>query len=311
MKDGTKRLFTAVALLLAMLVVLPLTTAREAAANEIKYIVNGVPITTYDLQRRIAFLRLQQRGGNATQVAADELIDQVLHNQETKRLRITVLDQQVNDAYKNFASSNKLSVSQLDSILAQSGVTRDHFKDFIRAQMAWNQAVQARSRATGANTQDALRAMMKSGEQPTATEYVLQQVIFVVPERDRGRLLAKRRQEAQQIRNRYSGCESARELVKGMIDVTVRNLGRVLEPELPPDWADAVKAAKQGGATKVRDTQRGVEFIGICSTRVASDDRVAQLVFEQQQAEKGGSSLEELSKTYTKELRDKAQIVRR
>ena len=116
---------------------------------------------------------------------------------------------------------------------------------------------------------------------------------------------------AQQIRNRYSGCERARELVKGMIDVTVRNLGRVLEPELPPDWADAVKAAKQGGATKVRDTQRGVEFIGICSTRVASDDRVAQLVFEQQQAEKGGSSLEELSKTYTKELRDKAQIVRR
>jgi peptidyl-prolyl cis-trans isomerase SurA len=307
MRQGIRRLLTASVLLVAALV-LPLAAGLPAAtASEIAYIVNGTPITSYDIQRRGAFLRLQRRGAGA---AADDMIDQTLHLQEMKRLRIEISDAQVDAAYKNFASSNKMSTAQLDSILSQSGVTREHFKQFIRSQIGWNQALQARGQATGANEQDAIRQMMKSGEQPSATEYILQQVIFVVPERDRGRLLAKRRHEAQKVRDQFTSCETSRDLVKGMIDVTVRNLGRILEPELPPDWADAVKSAK-GGATKVRDTQRGVEFIGICSTRIASDDRVAQLVFEAEQAKAGKSSTEELSKTYTKELRDKAQIVKR
>lgn len=312
MKSGTKQLLATALMLIAALVILPLAAGGGTAfASEIKYVVNGVPITSYDLQRRIAFLRLQRKGGNVASAAADEMIDQVLHEQEMKRLRIDIPQQQVNEAYKNFASSNKMTVAQLDSVLAQSGVTSEHFKNYIHSQIGWNQALTARSQATGANQQDAIRQMMKSGEEPSTTEYVLQQVIFVVPDRDRGRLLAKRKREAQQVRDRYNGCETSHELVKGMIDVTVRNLGRVLEPELPPDWSDLVKAAKQGGATKVRETPRGVEFIGICSTRIASDDKVAELVFQQEQQKSGKSGLDALNKTYTQELRDKAQIIKR
>ena len=307
MKSGMKRLLCAGAMLLAVL--LPAAGGMQAAsASEIKYIVNGAPITSFDIQRRAAFLKLQRRGGAN---AGDEMVNQVLHLQEMKKLKINVSDQQVNDAYKNFASSNKLTIQQLDSILAQSGVSTEHFKDYIRAQIGWNQALALRARSSGTNEQDAIRQMMKSGQEPSTTEYVLQQVIFVVPDRDRGKLLAKRKREAQQVRDHFGSCETSRDQVKGMIDVTVRNLGRVLEPELPPDWAELVKAAKQGGVTKVRETPRGVEFIAICSTRTASDDKVAQLVFEQQQAKEGKNSTEELSKTYTEELRSKSQIAKR
>ena len=307
MKPGMKRLLCAGAMLLAVL--LPAATGMQTAfASQIKYVVNGAPITTFDIQKRVAFLKLQRRSAGQ---AGDEMIDQVLHLQEMKRLSISISDQQVNDAYKNFAASNKITLPQLDSILTQSGVSKEHFKDYIRAQIGWNQALAMRAQSGGANVQDAIRQMLKSGEEPSTTEYVLQQVIFVVPDRDRAKLLAKRKREAQQARDHFGSCETSRDQLKGIIDVTVRNLGRVLEPELPPDWADYVKAAKGSGATKIRETPRGVEFLAICSTRTASDDKVAQLVFQQQQAKQGKNSTDELSKTYTDELRSKSQIVKR
>jgi len=311
MKTRTRRLWSAGAMVIAASLLAPVAFSTTGAfAAEIKYVVNGTPITSVDVQRRAAFLRLQQR---STKTATDEMIEQTLRLAELRRLNIRITDAQVNDAYANFAKSNKMSIGQLDSILAQSGVTKEHFKQFIGAQMGWSQALASRSRAEGSNEQDAVRRMLREGgEKPSATEYVLQQVIFVVPDRERGKLLGKRKREAQDVRARYGGCETSRQLVKGMIDVTVRDLGRILEPELPPDWSKEVKAAHQGnGVTVVRETQRGVEFIGICSSRTATDDRVAQLVFQQEQAKSGDDQAEALSKKYTQELREKAQIVNR
>ena len=92
--------------------------------------------------------------------------------------------------------------------------------------------------------------------------------------------------------------------------MTVRDLGRILAPELPGDWEKQVKATQPGSATAVRETERGVEFIGVCSAREVSDDRVAELVY-QSEARAGASGDDEVSKKLTAELRAKAQIVRR
>lgn len=282
-----------------------------ASATEIKYVVNGLPVTSYDIARRAAFLRLQRRKGNVRELATQEMIDQALRNVEIKRLRINIPDAAVDQSYANFAKSNRLSVSQLNQVLGQSGVTKRHFKDFIRAQMGWSQALGARYRSKGAlSEQDVVKRMLQQGgEKPTATEYMLQQVIFVVPSAERKSILSKRKREAEAMRNRFNGCNTTREFAKGLIDVTVRDLGRVLEPELPPDWEKSIKAAKTGSATPVRVTDRGVEFIGICSAREVSDDRVAQMVFQNEGAT--NEKAEELSKKYMAELKAKAQIQKR
>jgi peptidyl-prolyl cis-trans isomerase SurA len=285
-----------------------------AAASEIKVIVNNVPITSYDIQRRAAFMKLQRRSGNLNQLAQDELIDQALRASEAQRLGVKVTDEQVDAAYNNFAKSNKMTTKQLDGIMNQSGVTKSHFKEFIRSQMSWNQALSARSRRdSGTMTeQDVVRRMLqKGGAKPTATEYMLQQVIFVVPASERGNM-AKRKREAEAMRARFNGCDTSREFAKGLIDVTVKDLGRKLAPELPADWAEQIKNTKVGGATGVRETSMGVEFIGICSSREVSDDRVAKLTFQSEGAAAGGDNAAvELSKKYTAELREKAKIVQR
>ncbi|WP_292397750.1 peptidylprolyl isomerase [Mesorhizobium sp.] len=280
-----------------------------AFASQIKYVVNNVPITTGDIQHRAAFLRLQRKKGNA----AEEMIEQTLRVAEAKRLGIRISDDQVDAAYQRFATTNKMQLKQLDGVMAQSGVGKEHFKEFIRSQMAWNQALTARHRSESGGAlseQDVVRRMLDNGgTKPTAMEYMLQQVIFVVPAAERSATLSKRKREADAMRARFNGCNTSREFAKGLIDVTVRDLGRILAPQLPPDWADQIKATKVGGATPTRETDRGVEFIGICSSREVSDDKAAQMVFQSEGS--SGKDADELSTKYVEELRKKARIVER
>jgi peptidyl-prolyl cis-trans isomerase SurA len=306
-----KYLFSAgFALLVAATSVSITVMTPPAFASEIKYVVNDIPVTTGDIAHRAAFLKLQRKKGDAGQ----EMIDQTLRMAEAKRLGIRISDAQVEAAYQRFASSNKMQLSQLDGVMEKSGVTKSHFKEFIRAQMAWNQALSARYRSgdgTGAvSEQDLVRKMLeKGGSKPSATEYMLQQVIFVVPAAERSATLGKRKREADAMRARFNGCNTTREFAKGLIDVTVRDLGRVLAPQLPQDWAEQIKATKVGGATVTRETERGVEFIGICSSREVSDDKVAQMVFQGESS--GDKNADELSKKYVDELKAKARIVKR
>jgi len=286
-------------------------SAPPVAASEIKYVVNNVAITSYDVQRRVAFLKLQRKKGNLSQMAGDEMIDQTLKEGELKRLNIKIPEAGINAAYERFATSNKMTTKQLDGVLTQAGVTPQHFKEYIGTQMGWNQALSSRFRSQGGamSEQDAVRRMLQQGgAKPSATEYVLQQVIFVVPAAEKGNV-AKRKREAEAMRLRFTGCATTRQFAKGLIDVTVRDLGRVLAPDLPKEWAEQIKATRTGGATPVRQTDRGVEFIGICNAREVSDDRTAKSVF---QAEGGDDKqAEELDKKYIAELRQRAKIVER
>lgn len=285
--------------------------ASPAQASEIKYVVNRIAITTYDIQRRAALIRLFRQKAKAE----DEMIDQALKNSEVAARGIRISEEQVNGAYANFANSNKLKPAQLDQILNQAGVTARHMKEFIRTQMGWSQLLGMRMRSSNAGggmmteQQMVKKVFELGGKKPSATEYMLQKVTFVVPAKERGAILGKRKREAEAFRQRYNGCQTARQFAKGLVDVSVQDIPRVLGPELPPDWKKQIEAAKPGTATSVRETPAGIEFIGICSAREVSDDRAAQMVL--QSDGKLDEKAEEMSKTYISELRTKAQIIKR
>ena len=110
-------LFTAVT---AITVSLPVA---QASASEIKYVVNGTAVTNFDIQHRVAFLKLQRKKGNLSKLAADEMVDQALRQNEIKRLGVRVPDDAVNQAYARFAKSNKMTPKQLSTVMDQAGRT--------------------------------------------------------------------------------------------------------------------------------------------------------------------------------------------
>jgi len=310
---GTARTMShAVTLLTAAVLALVTMLAADTSAvraNEIAIVVNKTAITTFDINRRVALLRLQGTRGNLREQAQEQLIEEAIKMAEVRRLNAVVSDARVNQSFAGFAQRNRMSSAQMERALAQSGVGADHFKEFIRVQISWPRIVNARFGSAGRmSTEDLVSKMLeRGGEKPSTTEYILQQIIFVVPQARRSAILNQRRREAESLRQRFVDCRSTREFAKGLRDVSVVDLGRVMQPALPPDWKTLVENTSAGGTTRTRVTDRGVEFLAVCSSEEVSDDLAAELVFSLEQAQ---TSVDETanSKTYMDELRRRARI---
>ncbi len=310
-----KRLLTGAACFIALAAAFPgpsiIGATPALAASEVRVVVNREAITSYQINQRAAFLRLRRESGNLQQKATDELVEEAIKNQEVRRRGIKIPDEAVDAAFNNFATQNKLTVQQLGQVLAQAGFSSDAFKDYIRAQMGWGQAVQARLRSKQRmSEQDVVQRMLaEGGNKPTTTEYVLQQVILVVPKGERGSI-ARRVTEANNLRSRFQTCQGTFQLASALRDVTVRDLGRIAAPELPMLWKADIQRLQPGRTTPAKETERGVEFIAVCDARTVSDDVAAGMVFQEQDMAKLGKQAEP-DADFLAELKAKAQISRR
>lgn len=308
MKTGRTMVKAAVFGLATALLFTPVTVTGALAASQVIAVVNKTPITSNDLARRVAFLKLQRQGGNLNSIAREQLIDEVLKREEIAARRMSVSTEDVDASFARFASSNKMSTAQLTQILSQAGVGADHFKAFIAVQMSWPRLVNARYNSGGRlSNQELVSRMMERKEKPVTTEYFLQQVIFVIPESKRNSITGKRKAEAEASRSKYPGCEQAKAFAATMRDVSIRDLGRILAPELPPEWKPLVESIK-GTTTGTRVTEKGVEYLAICKQRQVSDDYAAEVVFRAEDLSKAKSDENPNEKAYLDELRAKARI---
>ncbi|NTJ42030.1 peptidylprolyl isomerase [Agrobacterium larrymoorei] len=290
----------------------PMVIAPQAnqafAASAVKVVVNKTPITSDDIGKRVAFLKLQRQSGNLNEKAREQLIDEALKREEIARVKMSVSTSDVDASFARFAATNKMTTDQLTKVLAQAGVGAEHFKAFIAVQMSWPRLVNARYGGRNRmSTQDFVTRLKETGSKPTTNEYFLQQVIFVVPESKKS-IVGKRKSEAEASRKRYPGCEQAKTFAATMLDVSIKDLGRMLEPELPADWKPLVEKTPEGGTTGTRVTEKGVEYLAVCKKQQVSDDYAAEVVFRAEdltKAEKGENPNE---KKYLDELRKKAQI---
>ena len=68
--------------------------------------------------------------------------------QEAKRRNVEVSDAEVDEEFANRARAAKLTAEQFTQAMRQAGIDAQTFKDFLRANMAWQRVVRARFRAT-------------------------------------------------------------------------------------------------------------------------------------------------------------------
>lgn len=300
------------AMILACGLALAAAPAPVQAASKVVAVVNGSPITSGDIAKRAAFLRLQRQGGGQA-AARQQLIDEVLKREEVLRVGASVSTSDVDAAVGRFASGNKLNIQQLSQVLDQAGVGLDHFKNYVAVAMSWPRVVNARYGGGGSgrlSNEELVRRMQENGgNKPVTTEYFLQQVIFVVPASKRNAIIGKRQAEANASRSKYPGCEQAKVFAATMRDVSVRNLGRMMVQEIPADWKPLVEKAGDGNTTGTRVTEKGVEYLGICKKRQVSDDLAAEVVFRAEDIGKQTEGEDANSKRYIEELRKRAQII--
>ena len=306
---GTLRVVSVCCALLLAAAAVPQTSRPARAANEIKIVVDGQPITSYDISHRINFLRLQHKKGDLREMARKQLIDEKIKEVAISRAHASVSTDEVDAAFARFAKSNHMTTARLSTILDRAGVTATHFKHYIAVQMSWPRVVSSQGGGGGSSADELVANMLEKGKKkPSTTEYILQQVIFVVPESKRSAILGRRKHDAEAMRQRFQGCDTTRDFAAKLHDVAVRDLGRFLQPQLPPDWKSDIEKTPAGKATPVHVTKQGAEFVGVCSAKTVSDDAAAASVFSSEDQKGAGGDNSESDKLLA-ELRKHAIIV--
>lgn len=305
-----RSLYLGAASLLLAAMALPLTHV-PAQAEQIAATVNTIVITSSDVAKRVSLLRLRGTKGNLQTTAKQELVDEVLMRQEIIRTGTSVSTEDVDAAFARFAQGNKMSAAQLTQLLKQAGVGAEHFKAYIGVSMSWPRTVGARYGGSGnrmSNDQFIARLKQNNGQKPTVTEYLIQQVIFVVPDSKKN-LMGKRRSEAEASRKSFPGCKDAKIFAAGFKDVSVRQPQRVVEAQFPEDMRKQMSGLSVGGTTKVTIGPYGPEYYAICKKRQVSDDFAAQITYESQDVKTAEKQAENPnSKKYLDELRKQNEV---
>lgn len=135
---------TLISLALAALTAAAAPAGSRAGEFSPAVIVNDSAVTQYELDQRIRFLTILRAPGDPAAEAKKGLIDDRLRMQAAKAGGITVSDQQVAAGMAEFAGRANLDTEQFVQAIGEAGVAPETFRDFVKAGLAWREAVRAR-----------------------------------------------------------------------------------------------------------------------------------------------------------------------
>ncbi|MDV4167654.1 peptidylprolyl isomerase [Rhodovulum sp. FJ3] len=123
--------------------VLP-ATAQQSNPFAPAVMVNNRAVTNYDIEQRIRFMEVLNTPGNLQEQAYDALVDDRLRLDAAAAIGIRLSDEEVLQGMTEFAGRANLGLEEFVAALAQEGVSREAFRDFVAAGIAWRQVVRAR-----------------------------------------------------------------------------------------------------------------------------------------------------------------------
>jgi peptidyl-prolyl cis-trans isomerase SurA len=203
-----------------------------------------------------------------------------------------------------------LSAAQFQQAMRQAGFDPQTFKSFLRANMAWAQIVQSRFRATVDITeQDVVAALTgreaAPEEQRKATEYLVQQIIFVVPGGAGAGVVAQQQKEAAAFRSAFQGCEQSLQQASGKAGVVVKPPVRREEGQLGANLRAKLAGLEVGGVTQPEKVPEGIQLLAVCAkSEIAGQTEAAVEAREEISSERG----QLLARRYLRDLRSDAVI---
>ncbi|WP_370674554.1 SurA N-terminal domain-containing protein [Pleomorphomonas sp. PLEO] len=292
----------------------PVFMTSAQAANNIKVVVNDQAITTMDVQSRARLLQLAMHlaPGPAAKAAQDELIDEQLRLQEGARRGVVVSEDAVVAALTSIAARSKMTIPQFEQALGRGGVPIKTFKDRIRAQMVWGRIIRAKIqqdiKTESADLIQQMRNREKNADSVTASDYMLQRIVFAVQRSASPADVNRRKVEAEALRSKFRSCNEGLAMVKGLREVATINIGRKLASEVPAGLKDELEKTAEGHLTSPQRSDLGFEMYAICSKIEVTGEAAIAAGLDAEALDKRG---EETSKKLTQELRQKANITYR
>jgi peptidyl-prolyl cis-trans isomerase SurA len=301
------------------------------AAQQVTVLVNGEPITSYDIEQRSKFILLTTHKPPTRQQVVDELINDKLKVQVAKRYKLDITDNDVNTAYANMGKRMHWTSEQLTQSLAQSGVDAATLKSRIRAEIAWTQIVRGKfasslqigdkevrdaleSQGTkdlnkdDKDGKDVVQGSVENKADATATkgvEFSVRPILFIVPHGTSEAGIAERKREAEELRAKFDSCDTGLAMARTLRYVAVREPIIKSTADLVPALRQILDTTPIGHLTPPEVMDQGVQVFAVCSKKETSGDTPEQ---RQVRDKLFAQRFDEQSKHYLAELRREAMI---
>jgi peptidyl-prolyl cis-trans isomerase SurA len=276
-----------------------------ALAQQVAVIVNGSPITTYDIEQRTKFSTLSTHKAPSRQEVIEELIDEKLKVQIGERYKLEISDADVENAYSSMSKRMHLTAEQLTGALAHAGIDAATLKARIRADISWQQIVRGKFQSSLQVRDKDVRDKLKDDKKEVGYEYTLRPVLFIVQPGSSEQVLDGRKREAEALRVRFENCEAGLNFARALRDVAVRDQIVKSSADLAPALRKILDEVSVGKLTSPEVTPQGVQMFALCAKR---ENKVDSAATKEARDEMFAEQFQAKSKRYLEVLRKQAMI---
>lgn len=286
-----------------------LTCASPARAQTVVVMVNGEPITDYDIEQRSKLNFLTSHKQSARQDVINELIDEKVKIKEGKKFGVEPGSSDIDQAYGSMASRMRISADQLTKSLESQGIRPDTLKSRVKADMVWTSLVRGRYKERlQVGEKDVAAAVQAEGGdklQTEGVEYKLQPVVLIVPRGSPAAAMEVRQKEAEALRARVQSCDEASAYFRAIQNSAVRDVVTKTSADIPANLRKVLDDTPIGHLTPPEVTKQGVEMVALCSKKATTIDTPKKReIRDKMYAQK----YEATSKAYLRDVRAAAMI---
>ncbi|HEX3113882.1 MAG TPA: SurA N-terminal domain-containing protein [Bradyrhizobium sp.] len=284
--------------------------ASPLRAQTVAVMVNGEPITNYDIEQRSKLNFLTTHKPADRQEVINELIDEKVKIKEAKKFGVDPTASDIDQSYAGMSSRMRITPEQLTKSLESQGIRPETLKARIKADMVWTSLVRGRYKESlQIGEKDVAAAVQVSSgdeKQPTdAFEYKMQPIVLIVPRGSAPAAIEARQKEAEALRGRVQTCAEANALFKSMQNAAIREIVVKTSADVPPVLRDLLDKTPVGHLTPPEVTKQGVEMVALCARNPTTIDTPKKKeIRDKMYAEK----YEAKSKAYLQEVRKAAMI---
>lgn len=290
-------------------IVLPVCVS-PSHAQTVVVMVNGEPITDFDIAQRTKLDFLTTHKQPSRQDVVNELIDEKVKIKEAKKYGVDPGGSDINQAYGQMASRMRISPDQLSKTLESQGIRPDTLKSRIKADMVWTSLVRGRykERLQVGETDVAAAAKSEGGDetqQADAFEYRMQPVVLIVPKGAPPAAMESKQKEAETLRAKVQTCDEANAYFKSMPNAAIRDTVVKTSADIPAVLRKVLDDTPIGHLTPPEITKQGVEMVALCGRKPTTIDTPKKKeIRDKLYAQK----YEATSKSYLQEIRREAMI---
>ncbi len=296
-------------LLLLCSVLILMSCGGPSHAQTVAVMVNGEPITNYDIEQRGKLNFLTTHKPPVRQQILDELIDEKVKIKEAKKFGVDPPASDIDASFAGMSSRMRLTPEQLTKSLESQGVRIDTLKARIKADMVWTALVRGRYKESlQVGEKDVASAVQVTGDSKAdneSFEYQMRPVVLIVPRGSAPDAIETRRKEAEALRTRIQTCDEANNFFKTMQSAAIRDTVIKTSADLPQPLRDILDKTPVGHLTAPEVTKQGVEMVALCGRKPTTIDTPKKReIRDKMFVEK----YEAKSKAYLREVRKAAMI---